>query len=588
MSLQFNLNRPPVNDDEINKNKDFDLLVKRFKEQSLKKAQGDESWWKNKKIRYTSVIAGVTVICTITYLSLIQSKSETKTNNNETITTPKITAKKTTSFIQAPVNQLKTPYSKYKVNAQQVGKISHAGKSKITVPKNALVNKEGKELIGEVTLEYKEMHDVGDVMLNGIPMEYDSAGSKLCLETAGMFELRASQNGEAAFIKPGKEIQVELLSQNTQDRFNQYYLDTIKQNWTYLKRDNINLKSGNTLIQKSNPLSSPKLEQLQNESEVILPKKMDSVRVIYTRATNSIIRPIEPRKPEKASGKRPEFVIDASTQDFPELIAYQNTIFEVGNENRNYSKELHEITWNDVKLLPGPIRGKNYILQLSVRNKTEKLVVYPVLKGEDYEKAEEIYEKNYGSYQRLLQARELKEQKLMAELQSKQAQYLALQKQKREELENERTRLQNEIRRQQQTLTVGINNSNTQNTVQRVFQIAQFGIYNSDCPHPRPNQNSIKPVFVLEGKGNLVLPDRVYLIDHGSKTVMGFDMASSQNIFLDTDKMYSFCIFKNGKVFHCSKTEIEMVAKQNKREFKVKPLSNDLENLAQIKRELGI
>ncbi len=35
MSLQFNLNRPPLGDDEINKGQDFDALVKKFKAQSL-------------------------------------------------------------------------------------------------------------------------------------------------------------------------------------------------------------------------------------------------------------------------------------------------------------------------------------------------------------------------------------------------------------------------------------------------------------------------------------------------------------------------------------------------------------------------
>ena len=137
MDLKFNINRPKVSDDEINKHQDFDKLVRQFKEQSIKKARGDESWWRNKKIRYTAVIAGVTVVCTITYLSLFNNQQQSKetakndkittsstkntsTEKNETgssqshdnsapATTKIVAAKK--PFVAAPSQKLKTPYA---------------------------------------------------------------------------------------------------------------------------------------------------------------------------------------------------------------------------------------------------------------------------------------------------------------------------------------------------------------------------------------------------------------------------------------------------------------------------------------------
>jgi hypothetical protein len=73
MEPKFNLNRPKLSDEEINKHKNFDQLVKQFKQQSIDKAKHDKSWWKSKKVRYTAIIAGTLVICTISYLDLFKN-----------------------------------------------------------------------------------------------------------------------------------------------------------------------------------------------------------------------------------------------------------------------------------------------------------------------------------------------------------------------------------------------------------------------------------------------------------------------------------------------------------------------------------
>ena len=111
MSLKFNTNRPKISDEEINQHQDFDTLVKQFKEQSLKKAQGDESWWKDKKIRYTSVIAGVTVICTITYNSIVNNQKQEVTKNEIKSNTQQTNRQtKNTDYVKAPSHALKTNY----------------------------------------------------------------------------------------------------------------------------------------------------------------------------------------------------------------------------------------------------------------------------------------------------------------------------------------------------------------------------------------------------------------------------------------------------------------------------------------------
>ncbi len=451
-----------------------------------------------------------------------------------------------------------------------------------------MINKHGKQLVGEVTIEYKEMQDLGDVILNGVPMQYDSAGKAYCLETAGMFDIRAYQNGEPVFVKQGEEIKVELASLNPNDKFNQYFLDTIKRNWVYLKRDDL----PKSMAHKSPVLANtnPKTEALKQKIEIVIPQKIDSVEKRYAKTISILPRPAEPVKPEKATGKRPEFVIDADTKDFPELTAYKNTIFEVGSENQNYNRELHEITWNDVRLLPGPHKGKNYILQLSFRRRTEKLVVYPVLKGNDFELAQSVYEKKFENYSRLLNERQKKEQQLLKELQLKQKQYLSEQKRLQEEFDKEQLRLKLEYEQNQnRQMMAGFANAGTQAKIERVFRISRFGTFNSDCPHPIPNSKGIQPVFVMSEKGNLVIPERIYLIDYEAQTVVGYDALSSPlNIPIDKTRNYGFCVFRKGKVFFCDPKEVKSTLNADSKTFKVKALPNDMEHPADFKKFLEI
>src|SRR3954463_4721799 len=104
MSPKFNINRPKVTDDEIRQRQDFGALVEQFKKQSLKKARGDESWWKNRKITYTAAIAGITVLCTITLQALKSKQPKASIAKHDKINTP-LPKNTTTTFIHPPARK---------------------------------------------------------------------------------------------------------------------------------------------------------------------------------------------------------------------------------------------------------------------------------------------------------------------------------------------------------------------------------------------------------------------------------------------------------------------------------------------------
>lgn len=594
MEPKFNINRPKISDDEIKKHQDFEKLVKQFKQQSLDKAKHDKSWWKSKKVRYSAVIAGITVICTISYLTLF--KNETKQNTkHDTITTQTI-AQKTTStkkkFISEPSQKLKINYTSYKINNATGGEIKHPTSSKINVPKNAFVDKNGKDVIGDVTIEYREFHDVADILVAGIPMAYDSAGTKYNLESAGMFDIKGTQNGEPVFIKPDKNLQVSLASTNSENRFNQYYLDTVAENWQYLKKDDkLNvLKTENKPSEKNDPsASNSKLQTLKNQIEVVIPKKIDSVKIVYAKKVEALPKSKEPKKINKPTPGRPTFYLEGSYNEFPELAAFDNVIFEVGPENKNYRKEMHEITWSDVKVSEGPIKGKNYLLTLSYHGQVEKLIVYPTLSGENFEKAEKKYQKKFADYEALVEKRDADEKRLMAEMETKQKAYLTDIAKKKEEYAKERRLLEDRSAAiDQKNLENSFSSLSNNVKALRVFSISRFGIFNSDCPHGIQAGKSVTPIFVLSDKSNFINPDLIFIVDHKTKMVLTVSAKDGFKINYDPFNTYSICIFKNTKLYVCNKEAFRATIDKDGNKFVITELGESKDNLFELKKALEI
>jgi hypothetical protein len=604
MEPKFNIDRPKISDEEINKHKDFNQLVKQFKQQSLKKARQYQSWWRNKRVRYSTVIAGVTVVCIVTALALFNNLNQNATTN-ETLTTNKNkssqnNSSKQTAFVKRPSQKLAVPYSSYKVDNSKGGDIKHTSSSKIKVPKNTFVDKEGKDIVGEVIIEYREFHDKGDIIASGIPMAYDSAGKKYNLESAGMFDIRGTKDGEPVFIKDGKDLQVQLASNSNENRFNQYYLDTIARNWNYVKHDDpvtspdkpVPDHGKATSIaakEKAAALASnPKLAGLKKEIEITIPKKIDSVKVVYTKKAEALPKHKEPSKPSKPTG-RPTFLIDGSHDEFPELAAFDNVIFEVGNENNNYSKSLHDITWSDVKVSEGPQKGVNYLLTLTYRKRVEKLIVYPVLTGADLEKAQKKYQQKFSEYQSLTEKRIADEKKILAEMEAKQQAYMAELKKKQEQYEKERALT---LARMQMEETNDLANNfgklNNAARATRIFSVAKFGIYNSDCPHAMPDARSIEPMFVLDVNGKSVHPDMVYLIDHSRNTVYNFTQNDFNKIRYNPSAINSFVVFSKNRMFLCGKDAFKETAENEAKKFTVKELPEGADNLPDFKKALEI
>jgi hypothetical protein len=591
MEPNFNLNRPPVSDEEINSKKDFGELVNKFKKQSIEKARSDSSFLKNKKVTYSAIIAGVAVVCTVTYFSVFKKQPPKQTTDDKTITlndSHKNTTdtKASKAFIVPPVSKLNVPYASYKVNADKGGTIKHTkSNSKIIIPQKAFVNKQGQDIVGDVEIRYREFHNQADIIASGIPMAYDSAGVKSQLESAGMLDIRGYQDNEPVFIKPDKTITVEFESQHPQDKYNMYVLDTIARNWVYTGRDNSlrehpqNKTHQQVTTEQDKVVETPKTKELQKQIDAI-PPKIETEKVAYEKKVSQLSKAVIPTKPLKATTGRPQFLLDVNYKEFPELEAFKNAVFEVGTENKNYNSEFSKITWTSAEIAEGPQKGRNYLLILTQINRVEKLIVYPALTGANYDNAVKTYESKFEEYKTAAAKRAANEKKLKEEFEERQAKFIAENKKLYEELTKERIRL---MREQEPKLNEQMASFDNSQKAMRVFKINSFGICNSDCPNSMPSGATMNPVFLVNSSP-VMNPGTVYLVCHGKNVVYNFNY---EPIKYNPKEKYSVCVLAHGKFFVCDQEAFSKCVASNQNKLPVKELEEDADATS-LKIALGI
>jgi hypothetical protein len=585
MAAKFNLNRPPVKDEEINSHKNFGELVDKFKKQSIEKARSDVNFLKNKKVTYSAIIAGVAVVCTVTYFAVFKKESPKETANDTIVTSQNQLTniqknKQNKAFIAPPISKLNVPYTSYKVKAEQGATIKHTSNSKIIIPKKAFVNKQGQEIVGDVEIKYREIHNQADIIASGIPMQYDSANVKYTFESAGMIDIKGYQNGKPVFINSNKQITVEFQSEQPADKFNMYILDTIAKNWVYLNRDNSLRNSESKIHKPIENIESQKTIEIQKQLDAI-PPKVEAEKNVYLKKTNQLPKIINPPQPIKATEGRQQFELDVDYKEFPELTSFKNAVFEVGNENKVNANKIAEITWNSAEISEGPIKGKNYLLTLKTRDKTEKLIVYPVLKGKNFDDALKIYEAKFKEYQKDLAKKEANEKRLKEEFEAKQAVYIAEQKQLTDNLLKERIRIRNQ---QEKQINKQIGSISNYALVTRIFNVTQFGIYNSDCPTKLPNEEKLFVTFNTNKNGKIT-PKIIYLVSHDKNLVYTFN----QNfISYNKNENYSLCIATDDYIYHCDKNSLKKCLEKNQSEIPVIEISQNISNTNDFKKILGI
>lgn len=164
-------------------------------------------------------------------LVLVFSSCKESTDNN--VDTAILAPVETVSAIQPPVQNVEVDKQYFTINSIENQKVNLANGGSIEFDANSFVDEEGNLVEGEVTIEYQEFHTLTDIILSGIPMDYDSAGVVNNFISAGMFTMDGKSKGKQVNIAPDKEVKVNMASYVDTPCYNFYELDEKSGKWSY-------------------------------------------------------------------------------------------------------------------------------------------------------------------------------------------------------------------------------------------------------------------------------------------------------------------------------------------------------------------
>lgn len=497
------INPPQPSSDDIAKHQDFDALLTQFKEAPQPEESEPERKPRVIWLKYAAAAAAVLLLA-VMVRGLLQG--EKGMNDKQYFASQ--------PFINPPLDDIKPTFASAKINANQGGVYEYKNGSKLIVPAAAFRNTDGKLVEGEVEIEYREMHDYVDFFLSGIPMTYDSAGTKYVLESAGMIEIIAKQNGQPVKMQPGKEIKVELISYismprlNVNPKYNIYKLNATTRSWEYRNVDNIQIIED----LDNEGFENEELNILKTNYQSSISKITTSENLEIKELDATIGMPIKPNRPFRANKDQFSFDLDISENASPVVKdlgeKYQNIIWHISPNSPVINTNAFKVVWESMDLKPLD-DGQDFELTLINGNRQERVIVTPALSGNEFTQAMSVYDMAMETYRKALNAREI----ALEENRNKINEKYASQK---EEAKKEFTLSIEEWRTQNQN-DPSLNQMVRKKIINR-FVATEFGVWNCDRPI-HPDDLEIEGNFELE-EGAEVTDEIAYLVNKNRNTIV--------------------------------------------------------------------
>jgi hypothetical protein len=354
------------------------------------------------------------------------------------------------SVFSVPFENIQINTTLYKISTAKDTVLTYRTGSRIVIPKNAFLDKDGKTVKGDVKLSYREFNNAMEVYVAGIPMAYDSAGVEAVFETAGMLEINAESQGHSVFVNPAIKIEIQMSSFQPGTEYNLYQLDPAKGEWTYTGKDKVEVENSDKFL-----ASLPNV----------------------------------PPVPKKATDN--SFSIGDNTGKYPELNIYKNVLFEpVNNQSCGFSG-----TDIKVKDIGKGMYEVIFIFDAYGVHREEKCKCYLAFKpGVDYDNAISTYQ---TKYKKQIEKRD----KMKAEYEMKMKNY------------NDVRKVYSDLGLLDLFYKKEVSALSGEEKIVRVFQINGFGIWNTDCPMSYPQGAALTAKYQdKSGKsiqlGNVVLVEK--------------------------------------------------------------------------------
>lgn len=242
--------------------------------------------------------------------------------------------------------------------------------SSIDVPAAAFVDANGTPVKGNVDITFREFHNAAEIIASGIPMKvFKQNGKEEWMQTAGMYEINGTQNGQPVFVAPGKTLNVNLISE-VDGEYDFWKFDEGSGDW-----DNLGI---------STPQPNPNATIPQNAPINIGPPPVAPI------AFNQNTPPID---------------LEVNLKNFPELADKQGIVWQYAGKDAQKdpanNRAIFQNSWDEIDLQANE-DGQTYTLTLENDDEKITLPVVPTLKGKDLEQALADYQQRLNSYQKKL------------------------------------------------------------------------------------------------------------------------------------------------------------------------------------------
>lgn len=343
-------------------------------------------------------------------------------------------------LIQPPVYGWDKPKNIYAVNATEGGTLSYKTGTKIYVPAQAFVDETGEPVQGNVQIDYREFRNPADFLFSGIPMTYDSGGSTHLFESAGMFEITASQEGHQVYLAKDKPVKMDFASTDSSTAYNFYVLDEKQGTWVNKgKTDVPRVVASETQIIRYSGAVQDYLEYKQRLASLNLfdtvgfENRFADTDYFYTTLASGQKRNSEGnytdyqdkgefksliRLTRVASGKKKEiaFKMKLSSKEFPEMAAFGGMKWVITDKESMSSfraKYSYKKVFNDIRVEQ---TEQGYAITLKSEEGFVTMNAYPVNSKQLGKKEHPAGNTNANrkAYVRALNMREMKFNQMLA------------------------------------------------------------------------------------------------------------------------------------------------------------------------------
>lgn len=538
---------------------------------------------------------------------------------------PTLFEKQWNSF-QPPIEELEVQKSYYTTNTANCDTLVYRRSgTKLIIPPSAFVDKEGKVVESNVSIDYREFRDAIDFIFSGIPMSFQENDSTYSFfSSAGMFEVNASVNGEEVYLAEGKNIEIKFASTDSTEQYNFYAFNDSTGGWEetgnapldrtkkvlesylspavqfYLKNQIVNENYFDTTLFAARFLSPThqyihdkvrgpkKLKERFRHSGNIKPSKTLRLRKVRKTREGDVVFDLQTHRslhPEMSVASRVSWRLEEplNTKEFKKQFCYKNK-------------------FNDIRLEESGGTYK-FILKTDSAHRTISVTPVTVFKtknGRKYEPAKlnyKVYKKSLANREKQIDKpirRYIKDTSKRQKIaRNKAFQSVRILMNEREILMPKKSFEKYALALQNSADTLYSTSEANEDNFQRTLKITVLGIHNCDILRSFEQPDNVLVNFRSEND-SMLYAQNTYVIIPDLNSAISFPVKGTgqvQRITVDRKNGCLILVFdKNGNYYLASKQEVVSLFASStlKRSLQLKSIGDKSSSLAEIRSAVGL